>query len=88
MVDVEDGAIGRANGGMEGLQRYGAEIERQALKGCPVRAWFWKAGARAGGERIGGGPFAVGDLMLVRLGRKRQAKYEGKGTYVELVGTW
>lgn len=71
IVDVEDGAIGCADGGVEGLQRHGAEIEWQALEGCSVCGWFGEAGARAGGEGIGGAPFAVGDLMLVRDVRKR-----------------
>lgn len=71
MVDIEDGASGRAGGGVEGLQRHGAEVEWQAFEGCSICGWFGKAGARAGGERIGGAPFAVGDLILVRRVRKR-----------------
>ncbi len=71
MVDVEDGAVGCADGGVEGLQRHGAEVEWQAFEGCSVRGWFGKARARAGGECIGGAPLAVGDLILVRRVRKR-----------------
>lgn len=71
MVDVEDGAVGCADGGVEGLQRYGAEVEWQALEGCSVGGWFGEARARAGREGIGGAPFAVGDLVLVKPARKR-----------------
>lgn len=71
MVDVEDGAIGCADGGVERLQRHRAEVEWQALEGCSVCGWFGEAGARAGGEGIGGAPFAVGDLVLVKSARKR-----------------
>lgn len=62
VVDVEDGAVRCADGGFEGLEGDGAEVEWESFEGRAGSRGFCKAGACAGGECILRGPFAVGDL--------------------------
>lgn len=59
---VEDGAVGGADGVLEGLEGEGAEVVWEALE---VGGWagrLARVGAGGGAEGIGAGPFAVRDL--------------------------
>ena len=78
VVDVEDCAVRSADGRLEGLQRYGAKIERQAFERRAISRRFGKTGTSACGKGILGGPFAVGDLRWW-LGVERDAREVGKG---------
>lgn len=62
MVDVEDRAVGCTDRCFEGLQGYCTEVERKTFERSSISGGFGKARACAGGEGIGRGPFAVGDL--------------------------
>lgn len=85
VVDVEDCAVWSADGGIEGLERDGAEVEREALEGCVGPRGFCQARACAGGEGIFGGPLTVGDLILRSV--KGWVYPLQKFAYVEFVGS-
>lgn len=61
-LDVEDGAVGGADGVLEGLEARGAEVEGQAAEGRAVGGAARGVGADAGRVGVRGGPLGVGDL--------------------------
>ena len=63
VIDIEDGAIACTERRIERLQRYCAEVEGKPFERRAISQGFGEAGACAGGESIGRGPFAVSDLV-------------------------
>ena len=70
VVDVEDCAFKGTDGGFEGLEGEGAEIEWETFEGCVGNVGFGETGASAGGVGIFRGPLAVGDLEACQKDRK------------------
>ena len=71
VVDIEDGAIACTDRRVERLQRYCAEVEGEPFERCTISRGLGEAGACAGGESIGRGPFAVSDLVQCYLQRNQ-----------------